>query len=165
MLKRKQISERTLQMVRDGKRRWRPAILGSCLVGLSSYISPVSSAVAAAGTTYQGTVNIPTSGTYYIPLAQQCTVGVLSSYIGEIPNGVWAASADIVMAVDGHRRPLVANINQWQYAGNEIQANLQPDQGANTQNYITSPLANLAQVVVGYIGQGSTLYWTLTCYQ
>jgi len=116
---------------------------------------------------FTGSIPVPGTGTYEIPLpAISCHTGKLSAYINQINNGIWDASADVA-GVEGnpYLRPTVANVIQYQYGGNQIVASLQPDGGANTPDYYNSAPAKLAQVVVSTIGQGSTLYYSMVCFQ
>jgi len=110
---------------------------------------------------YSGSLSIPSTGTYYIPNSWGFKSAMLSCWMDEIGNGVWQSTAIVNQGGAGNRRPFVGSIQKWQYSGNQISADLQPDQGSNTYAYISGGNANLAQVVVGGLGSGTTLHWNL----
>lgn len=125
-----------------------------------------SNAVNAIGgfKSYSGTVSITATGTYYISPGFGGYIGKLSIYMDQIPTGVWASQADILIPANNNIRGNLSNISKYEYNGAQISADLQPFGGSNTGGIVSDSPTYSVQVVVNALGAGTTLRWTLTIF-
>lgn len=102
--------------------------------------------------TISGSFSVSTTGTYQIVIGHGW-IGKVSTYIAQIPSGIWGSSADVIMPYNNNVTCVVANVATYQYAGNQIAASLQ-----------ASGTPGNMQVGITTLAQASTLYWSALFY-
>ena len=131
---------------------------------ISGKLSVTSSTTSSVYLTATGSVAVPASSseqTFNIVLSRG-TMGKLTAYIDQIANGIWGASADMIVPNNGNLRALCTNVATFQYTDNRIQAVLEPFGGSNV-DYTISDTAQ-ARVRVLSISSASTLRWSYMVY-
>ena len=111
--------------------------------------------------TLSGSRAISAAGVYGIVLPRAST-GKLVCTIDQFYDGLWHASADVLIPANDNVRALVTAATKFQYVQNRITGDIRPVGGANSTAINIDAVQ--AEVNVTRLDQASTLRWTYTVF-